>query len=110
MSSKPPIVCKLTGVIGAPAKAHIIPECFYQFDKENRKRAKIVKVADNPRWSSSPVGEYGSGIVTNEGESRFLDWDDYACRFLVQRRCQEPELLHSPVDFASCACFVDKLF
>lgn len=79
------MICKLTGLEGKPAKAHIIPESFYLIDKEAKQPLKLVTNTAGTYPKRSWTGVYDETIVTQEGEKRFLDWDDYAYKLLVEQ-------------------------
>jgi hypothetical protein len=78
------IQCKLTGCIGKPIRAHIIPRSLYQLD--GGKQGRILTFgATFLRESKNPIGIYDSTILTNEGESLFQECDDHAARFFLNK-------------------------
>ena len=79
------MICKLTGLEGKPAKAHIIPESFYLIDKDSKEPLKLLTNTAGVFPKRSWTGVYDLTIVTQEGEKRFLDWDDYAYKLLVEQ-------------------------
>lgn len=81
-----PITCKLTGTVGPGIKAHIIPRSFYDFGGSEHKGAELLRIkGDDVRFAKSPVGEYDTGIVTEEGEAYFSEGDSYAYDCLVKK-------------------------
>lgn len=84
MAQRQTITCKLTGVTGPSVDAHIIPRSLYQLDG---KPAKLIYVGENNyREHRSAVGIYDPEILTIEGESYFSECDDFAAKFLLNRR------------------------
>jgi hypothetical protein len=79
------ITCKLTGTEGPGINAHIIPESFYLFKKENRQPTSIIQLDGSGRRKKSQKGIYDSSIVTLEGERYFSECDDYAHELLIKR-------------------------
>lgn len=79
------MICKLTGKEGTPAKAHIIPESFYLFDKELNEPSLLVTNSKGIYSKRTWKGIYDDSIVTQEGERYFLKCDDYAFKLLVEQ-------------------------
>jgi len=79
------ITCKLTGQIGPPVKAHVIPKAFYECPPQSEGSYKLISNISNTFPKKVPIGIYDNTIVTKEGESLFGLWDDYASRVLLQR-------------------------
>ena len=88
------MICKLTGNDGQPAKAHIIPESFYLINRSEKGPLKLVTNTSGVYPKRSWTGIYDETIVTQEGEKRFLEWDDYAYRLLVEQINTAAELKH----------------
>lgn len=78
------MICKLTGKEGPQAKAHIIPESFFLIDKSEKQPLKLVTNTKGVYPKRIWKGVYDDTIVTQEGEKIFLEWDDYAFKFLVE--------------------------
>jgi hypothetical protein len=77
------MICRLTGKVGSPVKAHIVPESFYLIRPEEGPLHLITNTPGRfPK--RSPVGVYDSTIVTAEGEAYFTPWDNYAAELLLQ--------------------------
>lgn len=79
------ITCKLTGITGKPARAHIIPRCFYLIRSEHVGKMKLLTNVKDSHAKRCQVGVYDETIVTEEGERRFCNWDNYACDLLVNQ-------------------------
>jgi len=79
------ITCKLTGLVGPPVKAHIIPESFYLFSKNNRKPSRLISLDDSSKVTPSPKGIYDKTILIDQGERYFSDCDKYAYELLIKR-------------------------
>ncbi len=77
------ITCKLTGTIGEPVEAHIIPRSLLQLDG---KPGKMIFFGEKHyREQRAPIGVYDQTILTHEGESHFSNCDDYAAKFFLNR-------------------------
>ncbi len=86
-SKKENIICKLTGKNGKPVKAHIIPKAFFINDG---KGGYIFSPKD---WNDtttthkrSLIGVYDQKILIDEGERYFANVDDYAAKFLLNKK------------------------
>jgi len=77
------ITCKLTGDIGKPIKAHIIPKAFYELSEQNEGANKLISNSPGTFPKKIPVGIYDSTIVTQKGEDYFEKWDNYATKLLL---------------------------
>ncbi len=79
--------CKLTNTEGKGINAHIIPKSFYAIDPEETTEGHYTK--------RCPIGIYDSGIVTDEGERVFSDWDDYASELLIEKKLSFEPMIHN---------------
>lgn len=87
------IICKLTGSKGTGINAHIVPRSFYRFSKNAPNETRqIYPLHDGDRITRSPKGVYDKNIVTKEGESYFDACDDYASKFLIEKRVTGKEI------------------
>ena len=77
------ITCKLTGDIGKPIRAHIIPKAFYEISEQNKGVNKLIGNSPGTYPKKLPIGIYDSTIVTQKGEDIFNKWDNYATKFLL---------------------------
>jgi hypothetical protein len=80
---KQSITCQLTGIVGRPVKAHIIPKAFYLIRDEYVGKMKLVSSSHESHVKRCPAGVYDEAILVKEGESRFCNWDNYAYGLLV---------------------------
>ncbi|MCM8539139.1 MAG: hypothetical protein NE328_02620 [Lentisphaeraceae bacterium] len=76
------IKCKLTGNEGKAVKAHIIPKSFYEFKLFDNEPYHVIGSDPNIKSKRSPMGLYDKTILTAEGESCFLNYDNYAYQLL----------------------------
>jgi hypothetical protein len=79
------ITCKLTGEVGQPVKAHIVPKAFYELPPQSEGPCRLISNASDTYPKKVAIGIYDDTIVTKAGEARFGPWDDYASRVLLQR-------------------------
>jgi hypothetical protein len=79
------ITCKLTGEVGQPVKAHIVPKAFYELPPQSKGPYRLISNASDTYPKKVPIGIYDDTIVTKNGETRFGPWDEYAARVLLQR-------------------------
>ena len=79
------IVCKLTGKSGRAVKAHIVPKAFYEPPPQSEGLIRLLTNTSGQFPKKIPVGIYDDAIVTNEGESLFGPWDNYAYEVLLNR-------------------------
>ena len=77
------ITCKLTGETGPSVKAHIIPKSFYEIPPQSDGPCKLMTNASGVRPKKMPIGIYDDTMVTRNGEEIFGNWDDYACKLLL---------------------------
>jgi hypothetical protein len=77
------ITCKLTGDIGKPIKAHIIPRAFYELPKQKEGFNKLIGNSPAAFPKKLPIGIYDTTIVTQKGEKFFNKWDNYATELLL---------------------------
>ena len=78
------ITCKLTGNVGPAIKSHVVPKAFYELPPQKDGPCSLVSNAPNTFPKKLPVGIYDNTIVTQEGESLFGPWDEYAIRILLK--------------------------
>ena len=78
------ITCKLTGNVGPAIKAHVVPRAFYELPPQKDGAYSLVSNSPNTFPRKLPVGIYDNTIVTQEGESLFGPWDEYAIRILLK--------------------------
>ena len=78
--------CKLTGQVGAPVDAHIIPRSFFEINPDERLPTKIITNIEGQYPKRAPIGIYDKTIVTTKGEALFSPWDDYATELLIHGR------------------------
>ena len=78
------ITCKLTGKVGAPIKAHIVPRAFYELPPQ--EEGPLISTSNTPNTfpKKVPVGIYDDTMVTQDGENIFQPWDDYAIKLLLR--------------------------
>lgn len=58
------ITCKLTGDIGKPIKAHIIPKAFYELPEQNKGANKLV--GNSPGTYPKKLGfRWGRAMTTD---------------------------------------------
>ncbi len=69
---------------GKGIKAHIVPKAFYEISSQENGPHKLLSNIKGSFPKKLPVGFYDDTIVTNEGEDRFREWDDYAARILIK--------------------------
>lgn len=81
------ITCKLTGDVGEPVQAHIIPRSFYDLSPEAGV-TRMVSSAPDEYPKRAPIGAYDCGMVTAVGERVFTQWDRYAYELLVRDRAR----------------------
>ncbi len=79
------ITCKLTGKVGRPVKAHVVPKAFYELPHQSEGPCKLISNASDTYPKKVPIGIYDDTIVTKDGEARFGPWDDYASQVLLLR-------------------------
>jgi hypothetical protein len=78
------ITCKLTGKVGQPIKAHVVPKAFYELPPQEEGPCILVSNAPNTFPKKVPVGIYDETMVTQDGENLFKPWDDYAIQILLK--------------------------
>ena len=78
------ITCKLTGKVGAPIKAHIVPRAFYELPPQEEGPLILISNTPNTFPEKVPVGIYDDTMVTQDGENIFQPWDDYAIKLLLR--------------------------
>lgn len=108
------ITCKLTGILGKPVKAHIIPESFYLIRPGHAGKMKLASSATGAHPKKCPIGVYDLTILTAEGEGKFSSWDDYAYKLLVERFSSARAICRDGTTYAylysECDYAVLKLF
>ena len=77
--------CKLTGVVGRPVKAHVVPKAFYELPPQSEGPYKLISNASDTFSKKLPIGIYDDAMVTKDGEARFGPWDDYSSQVILQR-------------------------
>lgn len=87
------MICKLTGKVGTPIDAHIIPKSFYLIRQENGPLCLMTNTP-NRFPKRRPQGIYDNTIVTAEGEAIFAPWDEYAAGLLLRRFNEAHSLTH----------------
>ena len=86
------IECKLTGSIGKPIKAHIIPRSFFELPPQEEGSCKLLSNVPDTFPKKVPAGIYDSTIVTREGEDIFDSWDNYATQLLLDNNLELKEI------------------
>ncbi len=77
------ITCKLTGSIGKPIKAHIIPKAFYELPPQEEGACNLLSNTSGVFPRKVPAGIYDTTLVTQEGEDIFDAGDNYASQLLL---------------------------
>jgi len=75
--------CSLCGKEKKLIKAHAIPEAFFRLLRKGETPPKLMTNIAGIYPKKAPIGVYDTGILCEECEKGFQEWDDYAIRVLV---------------------------
>ena len=64
-------------------KAHIIPESFFRYLREDENTLKLVPTDKDHYVKKAPIGIYDKEILCGECEAVFQDVDEYAAKLML---------------------------
>jgi len=92
--------CKYCNKEKPLVKSHIIPRSFFEIKEFNRKAPKkslsLLSDSENFKPMKRPIGIYDVHLFCNECENKFIKYDDYAFKLLIEqmdsRKTQKDEI------------------
>lgn len=90
------MTCKFCGTDKPLVKSHIIPRSFYEIrafkQKAPKKALSLLSDAEAFRPKRRSIGIYDPQLFCKDCEDKFMTYDDYACKLLIERREQRKVL------------------
>ncbi len=78
--------CKFCGQDRPLVKSHIIPRCFYEIKTFRPKVPSILSDSRDLKPRRRPIGIYDTRLFCQICEKKFMSYDDYACKLLLEKR------------------------